>query len=184
MKGLQSSYNKVMHPSMGIIRILLVHWAANLRSETVRPYFAFQSTGILHEAPVLLGLDTRTCIWLAEKRNCKCSILLSSSQHCEMVKKRKRGFIALDSLPPQLFPNCLLNEIMGRIPVFFSNNVKSPGWMGLRSSDSSFVLKFHYSYLYCSLLSNSLRKECARKTQHFYGGERTTWRETQLSTPQ
>lgn len=32
---------------------------------------------------------------------------------------------------------------------------------------TSFVLKLHYSYSYCSLLSNSLRKECARKTKIF-----------------
>lgn len=140
MKGLQSSYNKAVHPSMGIIRILPVHQGANLRSEIVHLYFAFQSIGIPLEAPVLLGLNTCTCIWLAEKRNRKCSILLSSFQHCGMVKKRKKGYYSF-GFSSHSFPNCLLNEITGRTPVFFSNIVKSPGWTSLRSSDSC-----HYKF--------------------------------------
>lgn len=85
-----------------------------------------------------------------------------------MVKKRKKGYY---SFGLSSHSTISLNEIMGRTPVFFSNIVKSPGWMNLRSSDSCHY-KFcaqvlHYSYSYCSLLSNSLRKKCARETKIF-----------------
>lgn len=153
---------------MWTIRILLMHYGANLRSEIALQYFALQSFGILISAPVLLGLSKRICIWQAEKRNYKCfidssTLILSTLRNTE-EKKKKKDFITLHSIFAQLSPNCLWNESMGRT---------RPSWISqqycqiLRLSEplaiNSFLLKMHYSYSCCSLLNNGLRKHVPGK---------------------
>lgn len=168
-----------MQHNIWTIRILLMPYGANLRSEIALPSSAFQSVGILIQAPVLLGLSKWICIWLTEKRTCKCSVDISTlvlSTLKNIVKQRwGKEMIALDSILIQLSPHCLLNESMGRKALGSSavlSNLQAGGASAARPcAITSFLLKLHYSHSGCSLLSNGLREKRARKTKIFTMGK-------------
>ena len=146
---------------MWTIRILLMHDGANLKSEIALPILL--CTALAFSAKPQFLLDSANGFVLGCLRKGIAgprSIFLRSFRNT--VKKRKTGYDSF-GVYSHSTSSCLLNESMGGPRPLCSLAV----WSSLQAERAlaaqplaigSFLLKFHYSYSCCSLLSNGLRK--------------------------